>query len=186
MLLYIIVIAAVNILTALINWLAEGTAFPHLFIWLARTAAATVAVILLDGIGAFLIRRLPEKMFAPGKAVFNVGKAERRFYRKIMVNSWSDKVPELGGFTDFHKDRFESPSDTRYLARFLLESNYGAVIHLENTLSGIALIFVPPFGGLGVTLPVAVTNLVLSMLPFFILRNNTPPLLALYRRSLRK
>ena len=147
------------------------------------SALATVSVIAYDGITAFIIRRLPEKWFAAGKKAFDVSRREKRLYSKLKLKKITTLVPELGGFTGFHKDRLKSTDDTEYLRRFLLESNYGVVIHIVNAAGGFVIGFLPFCGGVRVWAPVAAVNFILSILPVFILRNNTPPLLFLYKRS---
>ena len=150
------------------------------------TVLGTVSVIAWDGLQAFLIRRLPEQMFSPYTAAFSVGKRERALYRKLHVNEWKDLIPELGSFTDFHKSEFTAPGDSAYLARFLLESNYGVAIHLSNAALGFLILFLPWCSSLAIGLPIALVNLVLSLLPVVILRFNTAPLRHLYFRSLQK
>lgn len=173
----VILLANATIVTA--NTLAYGDFWKTLLF----SVLGTVSVIAYDGITAFLIRRLPEKWFAAGKKAFDVSRKEKRFYSKIKLKKITALVPELGGFTGFHKDKLQSTDDTEYLRRFLLESNYGVAIHIVNALGGFVIGFLPFCGGFWVWMPVAIVNFVLSMLPVFILRNNTPPLLFLYKRA---
>jgi hypothetical protein len=144
---------------------------------------ATLCVIGVDGLTAFLIRRLPAGWFRPGIGLYEVSQRERRLYRRLGVKCWKDKVPELGIFTGFHKDHLAAPRDAAYLGRFLLESNYGVVIHWVNALLGFLIMVIPGCGGISYTLPVALVNFVLSLMPAMILRYNTPGLLRLYRRA---
>lgn len=184
---YLIVIAAANVLIVLCNALASRAGSLNEWLWyLLCSVAATAFVFALDALGAVLIRRLPERWFAPGKRSFEVSERERRLWRKLGVKRWTPLVPEWGGFTDFHKDRLASSTDAAYLARFLLESNYGVVIHLENALLGFLILLLPLSRHPGVGVPVAAVNFVLSFLPVVILRYNTPPLLRLWRRSQAK
>jgi len=176
-----VIIAAVIIITA-INVLTGGFIMPTL----ASAALAVVAVIALDGIEAFIIRRLPEKWFLPESKLFAVSKKEARFYRRMKINKWKSKGPELGCFTGFHKDKLQSSTDKDYLARFLLESNYGVAIHIANALLGICIIFLPFCSSPAIAVPVAAVNAVLSLLPVMILRANTPALQLLYKKSIKK
>ena len=147
----------------------------------------TVAVIAVDGAGAFIIRRLiPEHLFAPDCPAFAVGAKEQKLYRRLKINTWKDKVPELGVFTGFNKSRFESSTDVDYLGRFLVESNYGVVIHLENAIFGWLILFIPFCRMPSIWLPIAAVNFVLSLLPVAVLRYNTRPLRFLYSRSIKK
>ena len=176
---YTATIATANVIIILVNTLCAGDFwFTALF-----SVLGTASVIAYDGITAFLIRRLPEKWFTPENKIFKVFRFEKRLYSKLKVKHLSSFVPELGGFTNFHKDKLESATDSKYLSRFLLESNYGVLIHIVNAVGGFVIGFLPFCGGAGIWLPVACVNFVLSMLPVFILRNNTPALLFLYKRT---
>lgn len=162
---------------------------PYLFsleIWYIIVAAvsSTVAAIAIDGLFAFIIRRLPEKWFSYKLPFFSVSKKECSFYQKLGIRKWKDKVLELGNFTNFHKDKVYSPNDNEYIERFLLESNYGEIIHLVGIVVGWAVIFIFPLKyALCFGVPVALVNSVLNYLPYCILRYNTPRLLLLHRRN---
>jgi hypothetical protein len=95
-------------------------------------------------------------------------------------------VPELGCFTGFHKSEFTSPSDPAYLARFLLESNYGVAIHFANALLGFLIILLPWCSRPAIALPIALVNMILSLLPVAVLRFNTVPLRNIYLRKTQK
>ncbi len=182
MVLYIGIILLGNLLIILGNLLSTG----HWGAWLyvcGYSVMATICVIAVDGLTAFLVRRLPEKWFQPGLAFYEVSQGERKFYRCLGVKRWKDKVPELGMFTGFHKSHLTAPKDASYLGRFLMESNYGAVIHWVNALFGFLIVAIPGLGGISYTLPVALVNFILSLMPAMILRYNTPGLLRLYRRA---
>ena len=144
---------------------------------------ATVSVISIDGIFAYVIRRLPAAWFMRAKGVFCASSAERRFYRMIKIHLWKDKVPELGGFTNFHKDRLCSVSDTEYLERFILESSYGIAIHASNAVFGILIAFLPYSEKVNIWMPIFIINFILSILPMMILRYHLPVLVRLSERS---
>ena len=138
MLLYLTVIGVANILIIIGNLCFEAD--PSINSALANALSSlsgTVAVILLDGAVAFIIRRLtPQKWFSADRKIFLITKKERDLYGALRIKKWKDKIPELGGFTGFHKNKLESTSDTKYLERFILEANYGVVIHLANAIFG--------------------------------------------------
>ena len=148
-----------------------------------HAALATVSIIAIDGIFAYVIRRLPEEWFVKTDGVFSVTRAERRFYRFIKIHSWKDKIPELGGFTSFHKDKLASVSDTKYLERFILESNYGIIIHVSNAVLGVLIAFLPYASKPNIWIPIFVINFILSVLPVMILRYHVPVLARLHKRS---
>ena len=139
---YIITILGATVTIALLNFLYDGVysfvAFGSLLFF---TFLGVLAVIAIDGVLAFIVRRMPERWFAPGKKIFSVPKWEKKQYRKLKINSWKKFVPELGCFTGFHKDKVENKGDSDYLARFLLESNYGAVGHVMGAIFGFGILF---------------------------------------------
>lgn len=183
--LYLTVIIAANILIILLNALFSLPLELKDVLQIALSSViGTASVIAVDGLVALFIRRaLPEKLFCVKENTFNVGQKERGFYRKIKVNRWKDKVPELGGFTGFHKDKIKSAGDAAYLARFVLEANYGVVIHLANAMLGFVIAFIPFCGRFSIWFPIFVVNFVLSMMPVAVLRDNTPSLKYLYFKA---
>lgn len=184
---YLFAVAAATLIIALINFLTGGIYSLRAFGGsLMITLICVAAVFVIDGLLAFVIRRLPEKWFSPEARAFNVGKKERGFYRKTKINEWKRYVPEWGCFTGFHKDKLREPSDSEYIGRFLVESNYGVAGHLAGAIFGFAIMLIPSLRPLTVALPVAAVNFILSVMPTMILRFNTPSLRGLYRRNLER
>ena len=187
--LYLIIIGGSMLLIMQLNYIYALPAFveggaPGIML---STVLGTISVIAWDGIQALLIRRLlPKCLFLPGRLLFSVSKSERAFYRKLRINEWKDLIPELGGFTNFRKSQFSAPGDGAYLERFLLESNYGVIIHLANAVLGYLILLLPWCSEMSVGLPIALVNTILSLLPVAILRFNTAPLYSLYQRALQK
>lgn len=188
MILYGVVILTCMSVIALLNALfaAPVMGFSTLYAVLA-TVINTVAVILLDGLFAFLLRRLPEKWFSHKRKFFTVSRREKNFCEKLGIKKWKDKIPELGGFTGLHKNKIDAPHDNAYLTRYLREACYGFVIHVVTCFTGFLIIFICPlrywfcFG-----LPVALVNAVLNVLPALVLRYNTFKLNILYTRNERR
>ncbi len=178
--LYLTIICIANMVIASINTVPCGSFFVALLVSLI----STVSVIAVDGLTAFLIRRLPEKYFSADSEFFDVSLKERNFYKKLKIKKWKDKIPELGGFTGLHKNNVNSKNDVKYLAKFLMESNYGVIIHIANAVFGFIIIILP-FAS-SVTLPVASVNAVLTFLPTLVLRYNTPTLKFLYLKAKNK
>lgn len=185
---YLIVIALSSALIFAANLLLGGPVdAPRALSLAASVAVSVAAAFALDGIGALVIRRLtPASWYSPERKIFAVSKAERRLYNRLKIKLWKDSVPELGGFTGFHKDRLLSMSDRDYLERFITEANFGAVIHLANALLCPVIILIPLCRPVGIWLPVVAVNFILSMLPFCILRHTEYTLQKLYTRSLSR
>ncbi len=149
------------------------------------TATLTAAVIAADGVLAMLIRLLPARFFSYEKRFFTTAPWEIRLYRLLGVKRWKCIVPDLGCFTKFEKRSLKEPYSSDYTERYLKEATYGIVIHAANMAGGFLILPLFPTYALSVALPVALVNLLLSLLPLMLLRFNLPPLLRLHRRNLR-
>ena len=84
--------------------------------WGFMSIAMLVVLFLIDALLAWLIRKLPEKWFDSNNKHFDERKGERKFYEALGIKKWKDKIPELGGFTDFHKDPEEMDNNSIYLS----------------------------------------------------------------------
>ena len=149
---------------------------------------STVAEIIIDSIFATIVRwALPKKWFGVDKKWFIGKKKECRFYEKLGIKKWKEKVLELGAVTNFRKNKIADPTNNDYVARYITEANYGIVVHLACIVFGYAVVFLYPlkyflcFG-----IPVAIVNTVLNILPLFILRYNLPKLHSLYKFNERR
>ena len=185
--LYIIVILITAILITLINSLFF-TAFLGMAVGkiILYTVIHIVAVIGVDAIFAFLIRRLPSAWFKKDGGLFKTFKWERKYYERIGIKKWKDKIPEWGKLTSFSKSKLENPNDNTYVSRFLLESRYGELIHLLGMILGFLIIFILPIRFcLNFAIPVAIVNGLLNYPSYAILRYNRPKLLVLFERNRR-
>lgn len=175
------------LLIVFINYLLPGArtdlTILNLSVW---TVILTVAVIAVDGIFAFAIRRLPNKWFDYRKKIYSVTVKERKFYKRIKVDKWKHLVMELGVFTSFSKKKFQNPNDPDYTYRFLLESCYGVIIHIACIFVGFLILPIKPALALRVALPIVLVNAMLNLLPIFILRCNTPKIATIHERNVRK
>lgn len=143
---------------------------------------AVIAVVAIDGIFAFIVRWvMPKKWFTVDKSYFSVGKKKARFLEKIGIKKWKDLIPELGGFTSFHKNKISDPTNNEFVSRYIIEANYGIMCHFTGMVFGfIIMAFYPPYA-FNIALPVAVINLFMNYLSFAILRYNLPKLRVLYK-----
>ena len=183
--LYLVIILVGMILISGLNIIFNSFLDWHYII--LATILFVIASVIVDGIVAFLIRRLPYKWLNSESKFFEVSKKELRFYEKIGIKKWKDLVPELGGFTSFHKNKIVDPHNNEYLERFVLEVNYGIVIHLVSFFTSFLILFIDyqmfttSLVWLTIGLPVAIINAILIVLPTFILRYNLPRLKMLIR-----
>ena len=184
---YITTILGAAMMIALANFFAGGIfTAAALAYYVAVVLLGVVAVIAVDGVLAFVARRMPERWFSPEAKLFTVGEREKKLYKKMGIESWKKYIPELGCFTGFHKDKMRDPRKSEYVARFLLESNYGVLGHVLGAFLGFLIMLLPFLNPLSMALPIAIVNFVLSTLPTMILRYNTPALRRLYRRNLER
>ena len=186
--LYLSAIGVCIVLLSVVNLLA-GSPLAGVGIWqtFALTALAAVAAIAVDGLFAFLIRRLPAKWFSCEKRGFAAFPKEKKFYEKLRIRKWKDKIPELGQFTNFHKNKIAEPKNNAYLERYMLEAAYGEVIHFAGVFAGFLVILFFPFRFiLCLTLPVAAVNIFFNLPSLFILRYNYYKLRVLYDANERK
>jgi glycosyl-4,4'-diaponeurosporenoate acyltransferase len=187
--LYLSIILITNLVVILINIILSATEAVGFSLLRAVLVPPflTLLVIGIDGVFAFIIRRLPEKWFSCESKLSNVSHAESDLYRRLGVRKWRDKIPELGCFTNFHKDHIYEPTNNEYLKRFILEANYGAVIHFVCVPVGFLIFLtVSPAEILLSGVPVVTVNAVLNLLPAFVLRYNVPKLISLMKINDRR
>lgn len=147
--------------------------------------ASTVYQVAVDGLFAFICERIPAK-WVKDKKFFEVSKREQRFYEKLGIKKWKDKVLELGSLGGFSKSKIDDPNNPEYAEKFLIESYKGEVDHIIGMIMGFTVIFIFPlkFAWM-VGVPVAIVNVFLNLLSTMILRYNTPKLKILHKRALR-
>ena len=183
MILYISVIFVVATLTAVFNIIFTSTAW---YVVLGIVAGATFFQFLIDGLFALIVNNLPDNWFNMDKKCFQVSKKSQRFYEKLRIRNWKDKVWELGRLGGFRKNKLNAPNSPEYVERFIIESNKGIVTHRVGYFVGFLVIFIFPFKyAFPIGVPVAITNLFLNILPVMVLRYNVPKLTNLYKRLTR-
>ena len=184
---YLIIIVVFSLIVYFPNaiWNPAGIDYPWAYYALAIVIyiAASVAV---DGVVAFIIRRLPEKWMNPEKGIIKTYKWEQKLYDFLKVSKWKKFMPDLGMFTKFQKGKIADPTNNEYIGRYILEASYGAVIHYVSVLTAplvllLALIKPTDLTTLTVGVPVVIVNMILILLPALSLKYNLPKLLKVYR-----
>ena len=187
MILYLSIIFLAMVIIVVANCLYGGLAFDNYIIWTIVSVTLSVVVeIIIDLIFAGLIHALPNRWFARDKKCFQVSRKERKFYEKLNIKAWKDKVVELGALGGFRKNKIREKDSPEYLDTFIIESNKGIVIHLVGIVVGFAVMFILPlkyFVRIG--LWVSIVNVILNILPTMILRYNIPKLQVAYERARR-
>lgn len=142
--------------------------------------------IVIDLILAGVSESFPKKWVSPECKFYQVTKKERKFYEKLGIKKWKDKVLELGILAGFRKNKIKDKNSPEYLYRFMVESNKGINTHILNIIFGFLVIFCIPLKyWLVISIPVAIVNAFLGLLPIFILRYNFPKLKVAYERAVR-
>ncbi len=188
MLYYLTILIAMIIISVADFFVALPIYGFELWYIIVAVVVCTLSVIIIDAVCATLSRWIfPKKWFGVDKTFFCAGKKESRFYEKIGIKKWKEKVLELGVFAAFRKNKIAEPNNNEYVVRYIYEANCGILGHALGVVFGFFIIFIYPleywwcFG-----LPVAIVNAVLSALPLFILRYNLPKLHTLYKYNKRR
>ena len=185
MILYLAIVAvAMAVISAVVSLFA-GTAFGQVF---GMTGLATGLLVLIDALVATGARLLPAKFADHDKKIFTVSAKEKKFYEKMNIRKWKDKVPEIGHFTGFRKNKLEDPQSVAYVDRFLLESCYGEIGHFFSCIFGFFILLLFPISKiwLAVAIPAAIVNVFLNLPSLFILRYNSYKLKILRKANLKK
>lgn len=157
---------------------------PWLYYFLA-VAIYVIGEVFLDGVIAFIIRRLPEKWMNPRKGMIHASEKELKFLKAIKVESWKRFMPDLGMFTKFQKGKLDDPYNNEYIHRYIVEASYGVVIHYLSVPFGFLILLLGLIEPNNLTtwsigLPVIFVNSVLILLPALTLKYNIPRLLRIY------
>lgn len=185
MVLYLIIISVCGLIDAWIVSLAFQTSFLWTLLW---TTVAIITIILVDGLVATVCRLLPKRFACSSDKFYQVSQKEKKFYEKLKIRKWKDKIPEIGHFTGFRKNKIADPQSVEYIERFLLEACYGELGHLWIMPVGfviLALFFISETW-IALAIPVAIINAILNLLPVFVLRYNRYKLEILRKNLLKK
>ena len=192
MLLYSIIMVVGMAITITLNAFFNPLYKDKWWMYIILVVAFVVAAILIDGLVAAIIRKMPEKYFSEDKGIYKASRKELIFFKKIGVDKWKNYVPELGMFTGFSKGKVVNPNDNEYIGRFILEARYGVAIHLWSVPFSFLLLLGDynmytghPNIILTIALPVAVVNAILIVLPAFILKFNLHRLVKIYESNKR-
>ncbi len=193
MILYSIITVISLALIVTLNTIFNPAQSEYWWFYLVYSLAVAIIAFLLDALIAFVIRRMPAKWFSYKRHMFQASDKEMRLYKFIKVDAWKNYVPELGGFTSFHKDKVVDPNNNKYMERFILEACYGVSIHIWSVPASFLLLLLDykMYAGssmlwLTICLPIAVINAILVLLPAFILKYNLRRLTKIYELNLKK
>ncbi len=89
MILYLSVIFIVAAIIAVLNILLTSYTW---WVIVLLVMSATILQFVFDGMFAIIINKLPSKWFSKNKRCFQVSKREQRFYEKVGIRKWKDRV----------------------------------------------------------------------------------------------
>ena len=182
--LYVSIIGIAMLAIASINIAFETASVHYIIIAVIWCVALQFA---LDGLLAISINKMPDKWFGVDNNLYRVTENEIRFYKKLGVRSWKDKVWELGWLGGFSKKKLKEPNNPSYVERFIVECNKGVMTHrLSYPIGFLAMLTLSNGCALTIALPVAAVNLFLNVLPTIVLRYNTPMLKKVLKRLEKK
>lgn len=146
-----------------------------------------LVLVVIDAVCALFVRYcLPKKVFNPFLKLYNVGKRERKFYEKIGIRKWKDRIPEAGQlFANFSKTEVADMTNNEYAKKFMSETIYAEIMHWLSMLFSFLIIFIDLRLALTVGLPLIIGNMILNIMPVMVQRYNRPKLMVLYQRNER-
>lgn len=185
MILYLSIIFSCSLIISAIVALCTGESF---LLLLGLVAIGVVFEILVDGLIATIARLLPAKCADHTMKVYHVSAKEKKCYEKLKIRMWKDKIPEIGHFTGFRKNKLADPQSVEYVERFLLESCYGEIGHFFALFFGFAVLFLYPLSDVwfALAIPVAIVNFFLNLPSILVLRYNSYKLVVLKKSLLKK
>lgn len=193
MLFYSIFIIVYTSIVTILNILFNHQYHDRFWIYIIYAVSFVILSAIIDALVAIIIRKIPEKHFQKTRGLMKTAKWEIKLFDFLQVKKWKDHVPELGGFTNFHKNKVTNPFDNEYISRFILEARYGIMIHYLSVPFSFLIMLgdIAMYTGLSniwltIALPIAIGNSFLIILPAFILKNNLPKLERIYEFNLRK
>jgi len=153
----------------------------------AITIISLLVLVVIDAVCALFVRYcLPKKVFNPFLKCYRVGKVERKFYEKIGIRKWKDRIPEAGQmFANFSKTEVADMTNNEYVIKFMSETIYAEIMHWLSMIFSFLIIFIDLRLSLTVGLPLVIGNMILNLMPVLVQRYNRPKLMVLYQRNER-
>lgn len=181
--LYIIILVAGLTLTAggnLFYALSKDMSVGTMFLYLLLAVAICG---IMAGIITLITRILPAKVFSPYRHRYKVSSKENKFYNKLKIKKWKDKIPELGKLSGFAKTEIAEPNNPQYIFKFLTENCIAEALHFYSIVAGLLVfVFLPREYVFTIGLPIFFLNMLLHIMPIFVQRYLRPKFLKIYNR----
>ncbi len=147
--------------------------------------AVNAYVLVLLGLLAILLRFFPKGLWNYRSTIFKVNQSQIKFLRSIKIQKWKDKIPEMGWTGGFEKKNIKSV-EVKYLNKFLQETCLAEILHLLAGILGFTVLFIFPVRDLYFSLPIAIVNLILHILPCLIQRYTRFRMVPIYEHLSKK
>lgn len=185
MVMYLTIILIATIFITSFNILCNSMTSGFSPFWTICVVVLGVIIeIAIDGVLAAVIHVFPNKWFGKDKKIFDVSRRERKFYEKLNIKNWKDRIAELGALGGFRKNKVKDANDPKYLELFIIENNKGIVLHIAGMVFGFLILLYPmPKYFLYIGLPIALVNVYLNLLSTMALRYNIPKLKVALQRA---
>lgn len=181
--LYFIIITATMAITTLSSVLVSLSqeAVPLWYALLAPMTVNAYVLILLGVLCLFMRLIIPKKFWSKPRKFFNVKRWEIPLYKKLHIQQWKDKVPEMGRAGGFPKDHIRS-TQPAYLEKFISETCFAEWMHFVVGAAGFTALIFYPSSHLFFVLPILIVNFILHLLLCLIQRYNRYRLTIVYSR----
>ena len=185
---YILTIIIASAIIGAVNYIVNFAAFDfNAWNIVLCVSVSVVGAIAIDSVFATIVRWiLPKKWFSVDKKRWAANRKECVFYEKIGIKKWKDKVIDLGAVTGFRKNKIAKPTSNEYIGRYIIEANYGVLVHIACIIFGYLACLIFPSKWYAVGLFVGFVNMVLNGLALMTLRYNLPKLHTLYRINAKR
>lgn len=154
--------------------------------YIIRSVANTL--LLLVGINIIIAScsKLFLKKINPMSKRYQVHDWEDKFYVKLGIRKWKDKIPELGKlFAGFDKSQVGDMKDNEHVKQFIAETVLAEYIHVSSAILGLLAVFGCLKTWYIVGLPLLLANFIINIMPAMVQRYNRPKLMLLYKRNER-
>lgn len=170
----ILYLSIITVCSLIISGVVAFAYSANFWLILGFTWIAIVLSIAIDGAVSGIARAMPKKCAQHDKKIFTVSAKEKKFYEKLKIRKWKEKIPEIGHFTGFRKNKIADPKSVEYVERFLLEACYGEIGHFYSLFFGFLVLLLFPIHETwwAISIPVAIVNVFLNIPSILVLRYN--------------
>lgn len=148
------------------------------------TILTAVIIFCIDVVVAFILHKLPPKLYKADKFPYKTYAWERKVLEKLKIRKWKGVVPDMGQLCDFKKSKVES-NEIEYIDKFLVETCYAEAIHSTMIFTAIVVFFM--LKGVyrwSIGIPCFMINLILNLPPTLIQRYTRPKLMMMKKRQI--